>query len=193
MIRYFKKNLNRWKEYKDSVRVKHPSRIKTLEWFETLFYAFCIAMVLRQFIVQSSLVFSGSMIPTLQIDDRLVVNKLVYHFNEPDRGDIVLFKSPYGDGKQFVKRLIGLPGDSVEIRRGIVYINDQPLVFPGVTVRRDYSFRKKETIPADHYFMLGDNRSNSSDSRVWGYVTKDDLIGEALVTYWPISRIRWVR
>ena len=136
MIRYFRKNLNRWKEYKDSVRMNHPSRIKTLEWFETLLGAFIIAMILRQFVVQSSLVFSGSMIPTLRSAsqnnqaDRLIVNKLIYKFNEPSRGDIVLFNSPYKDKKQYVKRLIGFPNETIEIRRGMVYINDKILIIP---------------------------------------------------------------
>jgi signal peptidase I len=139
------------------------------------------------------------MIPTLRSAsynthaDRLIVNKLVYHFNQPDRGDIVLFNSPYNDGKQYVKRLIGLPGETVEIRRGMVYINDQVLVIPGVTIRRDYSNLAKQDIPENNFFMLGDNRPNSADSRVWGFVSKNELIGEALFIYWPINRIRWVR
>ena len=170
-----------------------------LEWVETLIGAFVIAMILRQFVVQSSLVFSGSMIPTLQsatqsnYADRLIVNKLIYHFNQPDRGDIVLFNSPYKDKKQYVKRLIGLPGEQIEIRRGMVYINDQLLVIPGVTIRRDYSNFDKQIIPDNHFFMLGDNRSNSADSRVWGFVPQSELIGEALFIYWPLNRIRWVK
>ena len=199
MIRYINDNLNRWKTFKINYKKAHPKKGATLEWFETLLGAFIIAMVLRQFVVQSSLVFSGSMIPTLQSStqsnhaDRLIVNKLVYHFNSPNRGDIVLFNSPYNDGKQYVKRLVGLPGERIEIRRGMVYINDQLLVIPGVTIRRDYSNLKKQIIPKDHFFMLGDNRSNSADSRVWGFVPKSELIGEALFIYWPLNRIRWVK
>lgn len=193
MIRQIRNNLNRWKSFKQNFKKSHPKKASALIWFETLFGALIIALLLRQFVIQSSLVFSGSMIPTLAINDRLFVNKLVYHFNEPDRGDIVLFDSPYNDGKQYVKRLIGLPGETIEIRRGVVYINDQPIIFPGVTIRRDYSFKEKEVIPENSYFMLGDNRANSADSRVWGIAPKHTLIGEALFIYWPISRIRWVR
>lgn len=199
MVRYINDNLNRWKTFKINYKKAHPKKGATLEWFETLLGAFIIAMVLRQFVVQSSLVFSGSMIPTLQSStqsthaDRLIVNKLVYHFNSPNRGDIVLFNSPYNDGKQYVKRLVGLPEEHIEIRRGMVYINDQLLVIPGVTIRRDYSNLKKQIIPKDHFFMLGDNRSNSADSRVWGFVPKSELIGEALFIYWPLNRIRWVK
>ena len=193
MIRQFRKYWNRWESYKTKLTETHPKTAATVKLIETLFWATCIALILRQFIVQSSLVFSGSMIPTLAIDDRLIVNKLVYNFNAPNRGDIVLFNSPYGDGKQYVKRLIGLPGETIEIRRGVVYINNQPTIFPGVTIRRDYSFKEKEVIPENAYFMLGDNRANSADSRVWGVAPKDTLIGEALFIYWPINRIRWVR
>ena len=199
MYRYINQNLNRWKTFKSNYKHDHPKWGAALETIETLLGAFIIAMILRQFIVQSSLVFSGSMIPTLQsatqknYADRLIVNKLVYHFNLPKRGDIVLFNSPYNDGKQYVKRLIGLPGETVEIRRGMVYVNDKLLVIPGVTIRRDYANLEKQEIPEDEFFMLGDNRPNSADSRVWGTVPKSELIGEALFIYWPLNRIRWVK
>ena len=199
MLNSIKSKVSQWKKFKASKRTNNPKLITVIDWFETLLGALIIALFLRQFIVQSSLVFSGSMIPTLRsasyhtYADRLIVNKLVYHFNQPERGDIVLFHSPYNDGKHYVKRLIGLPGETVEIRRGMVYINDQVLVIPGVTIRRDYSNLTKQVIPENSFFMLGDNRPNSADSRVWGFVSDEDLIGEALFIYWPINRIRWVR
>ena len=199
MQRSINAKINQWKNYKARLRESKPKLVSMIDWFETLLGALIIALFLRQFIVQSSLVFSGSMIPTLksathkEFADRLIVNKLIYHFNEPERGDIVLFKSPYKDGKQYVKRLIGLPGETVEIRRGMVYINNKLLVIPGVTIRRDYSTLNKQKIPKNSYFMLGDNRPNSADSRIWGFVSKEELIGEALFIYWPINRIRWVR
>ena len=191
--------IQNWKSFKSNLRQSKPKLGLIIEWLETLLGALIIALFLRQYIIQSSLVFSGSMIPTLKSEtrsnfaDRLLVNKLVYHFNQPERGDIVLFNSPYNDGKQYVKRLIGLPGETIEIRRGMVYINDKLLVIPGVTIRRDYSSLEKQKIPINNYFMLGDNRPNSADSRVWGFVPEDELIGEALFIYWPINRIRWVR
>ena len=196
---YINTILKRWKDFKLNYKKQNPKLGATLEWFETLLGAFIIAMILRQFVVQSSLVFSGSMIPTLKSAsqnnqaDRLIVNKLIYKFNEPSRGDIVLFDSPYKDKKQYVKRLIGFPNETIEIRRGMVYINDKILIIPGVTIRRDFSNLKKQTIPDGHFFMLGDNRPNSADSRVWGFVPKSDLIGEALFIYWPFNRIRWVK
>ena len=199
MYRSINNKLDQWKQFKAKIKQSQPKLGVCIQWTETLLGALVIALILRQFVVQSSLVFSGSMIPTLRsasanhLSDRLIVNKLVYHFNDPQRGDIVLFHSPYNDGKQYVKRLIGLPEETVEIRRGMVYINNKLLVIPGVTIRRDYSSLNPITIPKDHYFMLGDNRSNSADSRVWGFVPKEDLIGEALFIYWPFTRIRWVK
>jgi signal peptidase I len=199
MIRSIKVKINQWKQFKINLRQTRPTLGGIIQWLEMLLGALVIALVLRQFVIQSSLVFSGSMIPTLQsatqtqFADRLIVNKLVYHFNAPSRGDIMLFHSPYNDGKQYVKRVIGLPGDSVEIRRGMVYINQKLLVIPGVTIRRDYATMLPIIVPAKHYFMLGDNRPNSADSRVWGFVPESQIIGEALFIYWPFSRIRWVR
>ncbi|MGA0241837.1 MAG: signal peptidase I [Candidatus Marinamargulisbacteria bacterium] len=199
MIRSIKVKINQWKQFKINLRQTRPTLGAIVQWLEMLLGALVIALVLRQFVIQSSLVFSGSMIPTLQsatqtqFADRLIVNKLVYHFNAPSRGDIMLFHSPYNDGKQYVKRVIGLPGDSVEIRRGMVYINQKLLVIPGVTIRRDYATMPPIIVPAKHYFMLGDNRPNSADSRVWGFVPESQIIGEALFIYWPFSRIRWVR
>ncbi len=199
MLKSINAKINNWKTFKSNLRESRPKTTSVIDWVETLIGALIVALILRQFIVQSSLVFSGSMIPTLKsatqtsFADRLIVNKLVYHFNQPERGDIVLFNSPYNDGKQYVKRLIGLPGETVEIRRGMVYINNKLLVIPGVTIRRDYATLSKQVIPEKNFFMLGDNRPNSADSRVWGFVPEDELIGEALFIYWPISRIRWVR
>ena len=185
--------IHKWQKYKANLKDRSPNIHKIVHFMENLLGAFVIAMFLREFIVQSSLVFSGSMIPTMLVDDRLIVNKLVYKFNIPDRGDIVLFESPYNDGKEYVKRLIGMPGDRIKIDRGIVYINDQQLIFPGVVIKRDYSKMDELTIPDGHYFMMGDNRAHSLDSRYFGVVSHNDLIGEALFTSWPINQIRRIR
>ena len=113
MLKTINAKINNWKAFKSNLRESRPKTTSVIDWIETLIGALIVALILRQFIVQSSLVFSGSMIPTLKSEtqtsfaDRLIVNKQVYHFNQPERGDIVLFNSPYNDGKQYVKRLIG--------------------------------------------------------------------------------------
>ena len=99
----------------------------------------------------------------------------------------------YKDKKEFVKRLIAMPEETVEVRRGVVYVNGEQLILPGINIRRDYSHFGPEKVPVHSYFVLGDNRSNSADSRVWGYVPRDEMIGKAVFTFWPLSRIRVLR
>lgn len=188
MIRQIRERHSAWNRYKADLKKTQYVKYAVVEGIETIVVALAMALIIRKFIFQTSLVFSGSMIPTMQIDDRLIVNKLIYRFVEPTRGDIILFESPYNDDKEFVKRLIGMPGETVEVKQGIVYINGEQLILAGVNVRRDYSYFGPRTIPEEHYFVMGDNRANSADSRVWGFVSKDDLIGKATFTFWPVKR-----
>jgi signal peptidase I len=190
MIKRIQQYLHRWKEYKLGLKGKNKKLYILVTTLEDIFVALMLALLVRQFAFQSSMVYSGSMIPTMQVNDFLIVNKLVYKFREPKRSEIVLFKSPHGDKKQFVKRLIGLPGDRIEIKRGVVYINGQQLILPGVDVARDYSFYGPIAVPENSYFFLGDNRQFSADSRYWGFVKEEDLIGKALFTFWPITRMQ---
>ena len=179
--------------YKVALKEKSNIRYLFVDLLETLVIALVLALIIRQYVIQVSLVPTGSMIPTLNIRDRLFVNKYIYRFNTPERGDIVVFKSPKADGKDYVKRCIGLPGDEIEIIKGYVYVNGKPLVVQGVNIQRDYSFFGPVIVPQDQYFMLGDNRANSQDSRYWGFVPKKDLLGKALFTFWPVSRMYLLR
>ena len=111
----------------------------------------------------------------------------------PTRGEIVVFKSPKGDGKDYVKRCIGLPNEEIEIKKGRVYVDGKELVLKGVEIRRDFSYFGPVIVPDGQYLMLGDNRSNSQDSRYWGFVPKEDLLGKALFTFWPVSRMRLLK
>jgi len=135
-----------------------------------------------------------SMVPTLMVKDRLLVNKFIYRFMEPSRGDIALFENQQGGGDPLIKRVVGLPGDRLELRRGEVYIDGAFLEEP--YLKRDAcepglpktcSFGPV-TVPEGHYFMMGDNRTNSLDSRFFGPVPEDDIFGEALVRFWPPGR-----
>src|SRR4028118_2039953 len=135
-----------------------------------------------------------SMVPTLMVKDRLLVNKFIYRFTEPERGDIALFEDQQGGGDPLIKRVVGLPGDKLELRRGGVYINGAPLeerylkrdaCKPGLPKTCSFG---PVTVPKGHYFMMGDNRTNSLDSRFFGPVPEDDVLGEALVRFWPPGR-----
>ncbi len=158
------------------------------ELIETLIWALILALILRTFVVQAFWIPSGSMIPTLMPGDRVLVAKFWYHFTEPKRGQIVVFKYPLDPTRDFVKRLIALPGDTVEIKNGVVYIDDVPLEEPYVK-NRDFFSMEKITVPNGQYFVMGDNRPNSQDSRFWGFVPKNYLLGPAFFRYWPLSRL----
>ncbi len=173
--------------------------------------AFVLAFLLRTFVVQVFFIPSSSMEPTLQVDDRMVVEKLTFRFREPRRGDVVVFEengspltTPTGsdrvlrgigqflgvipvDARDFVKRVIGVGGDEVRIEAGQVFVNDAPLDEPYV-VFGDADDYGPVTVPADHLFFLGDNRPNSSDSRrSLGFVPADAVVGRAVLIIWPLE------
>jgi signal peptidase I len=210
------------------------------EWIEPFLIAAVVALFIRQFVVEAFKIPSGSMIPTLTIGDHLLVNKFVYGpripftdtriftWKEPKRGDIIVFKYPENEDKNFIKRVVGLPGDKIEIRNGKLFINDQAVAVTPIgtyggneqnggfpyydkpklldeqlgTVRhhilylRDqsgYNFGPK-TVPPESVFVMGDNRDNSQDSRVWGFVKYNKILGKALIIYWSWDGDgRWVR
>lgn len=227
-------------------------REKTLDWIEAILFAIVATFLLKSFFIQSYMVFSGSMLPTLQINEFLFVNRLKYstnvpfsseelvRYSNPKRGDIVVFKFPI-DGRPFVKRCVGLPGDTIEMRDKKLYINgktyDEPFIqhvdnrnFPhlrdvyknymsdeeyqkywesgefyrnmyiGLSARDNFG---PVVVPPDHFFMMGDNRDNSDDSRFWGPLHRKYVIGTPFLYYFSIDRtqpvwkvwklIRWNR
>lgn len=155
--------------------------------------ALLAVLLLRTFVIGMYYVPSGSMIPTLELKDHVVVTKFTYQMHKPERGDIIVFKYPPNEelGKDevdYVKRLIGLPGETLEIRNNTVYIDGAPLTenyLNADTAMPDFG---PVQIPEGNYFAMGDNRNNSSDSRTWGCVPQEDLIGKAQVIYWPLGR-----
>jgi signal peptidase I len=136
--------------------------------------------------VQTFRVEGFSMTPTLQTNQYLLINKLAYTVGEPQRGDVVVLRFPLDPQRDFVKRIIALPGEQVEVRGGVVYVDGWPLAEPYILSRPAYSFPPHQ-VPPDSYFVLGDNRNNSSDSHVWGFLPKDYLIGKAWLSYWPVD------
>lgn len=198
------------------------------ETFETVAVALVIALIIRAFIMQVFWIPSSSMEPTLDINDRIIVNRIslgipnplfdmndspiflfnipnplyntgfplsdaryLWKFKGPDRFDIVVFKypkDPVGTRRDFIKRVIGLPGERIQIKSGVVYVDNLPLQEEHSMNRDKYSM-KPVIVPNGMYFMMGDNRGNSADSRFWGFAPEDNLIGSAFIRIWPFYKL----
>ncbi len=174
-------------------------RDKWENWIKPLFIAAILAIGIRTFLVGPYKIPTGSMRPVLMEGDRIFVDKISFRFREPQRGDIVVFKYPLDKKKDFVKRLVAFGGEKIEIRDGQVLINGQKLENPASFSQRFYYNRSewdygKEgqviDVPGDHLFVLGDNSAQSSDSRNWGFVPRRDVIGRAVLIWWPYKRVR---
>jgi signal peptidase I len=194
------------------------------EYAEAIAMAVVLAIFIRTFVVQAFKIPSGSMIPTLQVGDHILVNKLAYgirvpvwpseeglfttkghyivDFKKPQHGDVVVFIFPEDRSKDFIKRVVGVAGDTVEVRGKKVYVNGKAIDDPhayfegdqmpgGAQIRDDYGPKR---VPDNHIFVMGDNRDKSYDSRFWGYVNLDDVKGKAFLIYWSWdSDIHWPR
>jgi len=171
---------------------------KWKNWGEPLLIAAILAIFIRTFIFGPYKIPTGSMKPTFMEEDKIFVDKLSYRFHAPERGDIIVFKYPLDRKKDFVKRLAGLPGETLEIRKGVLLVNGKPMTelpFSGNTYYNveDWKFGKSGEVirvPEGHYFALGDNSAHSADSRQWGFVPKKDLVGKAFMIWWPPQRIK---
>jgi signal peptidase I len=167
------------------------------EWWEATKTAICgllIATGVHTFVAEVRYIPSESMVPTLQVGDRLIVEKLSYRLHPPKRGDIVVFKAPLelkarNLNDDMIKRVIGVPGDVVAISRGTVFINGQEVTQPYVQNSADYSYGPVK-VPADSYFVLGDNRNHSYDSHIWGFVPQQNIVGHTLFRFYPLRKSR---
>ena len=169
-----------------------------LSWFRDLAFSILIAVVLIVFIYQPVKVEGTSMTPTLTDQERIFINKFTYRFGLGDieRGDTVVFWYPEDRTKSYIKRVIGLPGDRIRIDSGQVYVNDHPMDFVPDGYKDSVSWPRvpvDQVVPPDKYFVLGDNRSSSSDSRSWGYVPRDYIYGKAVFIYWPLKELGRLR
>jgi len=153
------------------------------EIVETLILTAVIFLAVRV-LVQNYKVEGFSMEPTLNDGQYLLINKIGMHFQQPHRGDIIVFEYPLDPSKSFVKRVIGLPGDTVEVRSQQTFVNGKLVAEPYIKAPEAQQY-PATLIPPDNYFVMGDNRNNSSDSRSWGMLPSKDIIGEAWVSYWP--------
>lgn len=188
------------------------------ENIEAILIAIVLALFIRAFVVQAFKIPSGSMLNTLQIGDHILVNKFIYGvkvpkwhqtiipIKSPRRGDIIVFEYPQDRKKDFIKRVVGVPGDTVEIHDKQLYINDQPVnlpytIFSELDIKPAYRSPRDNfgptTVPPESVFVMGDNRDNSHDSRFWGFVKYREIKGKAFVIYWSWDRnepgVRWKR
>jgi len=169
------------------------------EWIEPILLAIILALIIRTFFFQAFKIPTGSMRPTLIEQDRVLVNKILYKYRDPQRGDIIVFRYPADGKRDFIKRLVGLPGETLEIKQGKLWVNGE-LVAEDSVLRRFYYYNRDDwmhgkgdqivKIPDKSYFVLGDNSAQSSDSRNWGFVPEENVIGKAFMIYWPPKRIR---
>ena len=161
------------------------------DWIISILIAVVLAFFIRHFIVELYMVEGPSMQPTLETSERLVVNKFVYRFKQPEKGDIVVFRYPRDPSRDFIKRVIAVAGETIEVKDGRVFVNGQLLNEPYILekTRGSYSLA---TVPAGHIFVMGDNRNNSEDSRFRdvGFVSLDLVKGKALAVFWPLDHIK---
>ena len=200
------KNISSW--FQSQMRYKGST---LREWGESIVIALVLALFIRTFVVQAFKIPTGSMQTTLMIGDRILVSKYRYGpklplthyrlpgFTPPQRGDVIVFIYPEDHSKDFIKRLIAVGGETVEIKEGRIYINGKALEGPPFNGIYYYNrgangdVGKRIEVPKDHYYVLGDNSASSRDSRYWGFVPKDFVIGRAEFIYWPLNRIRVIK
>ncbi len=209
MLKELKEKYNKFGE-------EHPT---AKEWIETFIFVFVMVILIRYFLCEIRWIPSGSMKPTLIEGDRIVVERVTHFYKKPQRGDILVFyppfvkinKTPLGilarrtgigcNDVAFIKRVVGLPGEKVEIKnfkdgRHVVYINDKPLEEKYILSEYDYvpcsdtMYCGPMIVPEGKYFMMGDNRGNSEDSRFWGFLPEYRIVGRAVTIFWPLNRIK---
>lgn len=176
-----------------------------LEWLVVIVIALGIAFGIRIFVIQPFRVQQSSMYPTLVNDDLILINKLAYVGSHPERGDIIVFKPPNRsetDDVEYIKRIIGLPGEYIEVEGGIVAINGQKFEENDEHPKTDYNFhpeiksdesKRGTKLGEDEYYVMGDNRSGSFDSRSFGPIKRDSILGRAFFVFWPVQRLHVLR
>jgi len=175
------KEANRWQSLKENGT--------------TVFIALILAFLIRVFIAEPRYIPSESMFPTLTTGDRLVVEKVAYRFHPPSPGDIVVFEPPaklrllgYEKSQAFIKRAIASAGETVAVTNGVVYVNEKPLTEEYIAAPPEYDL-VPVTVPTGKLFVMGDNRNNSNDSHIWGFLPTENVIGHAVLRFWPLERI----
>ncbi len=162
------------------------------ETLSIVIIAFILAMILRTLVIEGRIIPSESMLPTLKVGDRVMVNKFIYYFKQPQRGDVIVFAPPdiLQSKDDYIKRVIGLPGETVEMKNNQVYIDGKPLAEPYLNEPLNYTYGPV-TVPEGSLLVLGDNRNHSFDSHMWNaWMSQDRIKGKAFVIYWPVKEIK---
>ena len=177
----------------DPVEEPRSAMRQTLEWGAVIIGALIAALVIKTFLFQAFFIPSPSMTPTLLIGDRVLVNKVSYDFGDISHGDVIVFtrpvRAPMSDVDEFIKRVVGLPGDELEAIDGFVYVNGERLHEPYLEASTPTTNLPFTIVPDGHVFVMGDNRTNSTDSRIFGSVDQDLIVGKAFLLVWPVTNI----
>jgi signal peptidase I len=167
---------------------KAARRSSLWEWLETIVFALLAAFLIRAFVVQVYMVEGESMEPTLHSYERLLVNKFIYRFRDPKPGEIVVLQDPGRPNRELIKRVIAVAGETVEVKHGVVYINDRPLKEPYKNTEYPVPDTPKTVVPPGHIYVMGDNRGRSWDSRQIGAIELKQVDGKAIFMFWPLNR-----
>ncbi len=207
-IHYFAMSLERKLEVSPKPEIAKSLWEKQKDNIRTVVIALILAFLLRTFVVEPRFIPSGSMEPTLLVNDRIIVEKISYLFNEPKRGQIIVFYPPKSPAiedntKAYIKRVIGLPGDRISIFNGKVFVNNNPLQEPYIAEPPNYVLPPQKQnleslsdnareqaviiVPPNYYWVMGDNRNNSNDSHIWGFLPKQNIIVRAYLRFWPFD------
>jgi|ADurb_H2B_02_Slu_FD_contig_101_10971_length_1459_multi_3_in_0_out_0_2 signal peptidase I len=172
------------------MKISPQQKKEIFEWIQTICIALIVAFVVRQFLFQPYKVQMGSMLPTLKENNLIIVNKLLYRFKKPNRGDIVVFVPPGGDKQvYYVKRIIGLPGETIEVKEGSVYINNEKLKESYLQIETPGK-ASLQTLKPNEFFVMGDHRNNSLDSRDFGPIELKSISGRAILVFWPLQSVK---
>jgi len=174
-----------------------PARKRSViaELAESIVIAVILALVIRLFILEPFYIPSGSMLPTLEIGDRIIVCKFIYKYglDDPARGDVIVFRYPVDPSRNFIKRIIAVGGETVAVRDNKLYINGEVVPEPYLPAGLEFSDFGPLYVPPGSYFVMGDNRNHSEDSRKWGFLYRDLIIGKAVIIYWQLERLGIIR
>jgi signal peptidase I len=172
-------------------REKKKRRAGVAELVFTAFVAFVLVFgFVRPFVVEAYRIPTESMVPTLEVGDRVLASKFIYRIFEPERGDIVVFDSVDEDDQTLIKRVVGVAEDEIQVQGGVLYVNDEAQEEPYLNDADQFrSYYGPTVVPEGHIFVMGDNRGNSADSRVFGPLPLENLKGEAFIRFWPVSKI----